>query len=215
MLPGMAGHGGGGGGAVVAGPTTVDLSSGTVLLDPGTYLTPDNRTASEVVTNTNGSSTSINVADMAMIDLEGDTDDGTYIWDLTRNNPGTLDKMGLLLGFFDSASTGRNIMGGMFETASARAVNTSIAATMAADTQSTLTRVRVSVDLRTDESGDRVIGPGKVAAYNGSTLLALYTMEETHTITGTLRKACGVRRGTAGSPAGDFEYTLTEERRDP
>jgi len=196
-------------------PTPVDLSAGTILLDPGSYLSPDTRTDEEITTNTNGSSTSINVADMTMLEVVGSTEDGTYIWDLTRNNPGSLDRMGLLLGFFDSDSTARNIMGGMFETASIRAVNTSIAATMVADTQSTLTRVRVSVDVRTDESGDRVIGPGKVAAYNGLTLLKLYTMEEAHTVTGTLRKACGVRRGTSGSPVGDFEYTLTEEFRAP
>lgn len=215
MTPGSIITGYPGSGSGTPTPTTKDLSSGSILRDPGSYLTPDNRTASEVVTNTNGSASSINIADMAMIDLEGETVDGTYIWDLTRNNPGSLDKMGLLLGFYDSANTDRNILGGMFETATNRTVNTSTAATLVADTQSTLTRVRVSVDLRTDGSGNRVIGPGTLAAYNGTTLLALYTMGGTHTITGTLQKACGVRRGTAGAPAGDVEYELTEERRDP
>jgi hypothetical protein len=196
--------------AAAGGPvaTPVDLSAGAILLDPGSYIS--SRSASAVVTNTNGSSSSINVVNMAMIDLGGDTSDGVYTWDLTRTDPGSLDKMGLLLGFFDSASTSRNILGGIFETVSVREINTGIGSSLVSATNNNLTRVVVSVRLGTDESSKRIIGPGWLEAYNGSSLIDVKSMEEVHVITGTLRKACGVRRGTAGAPVGDFGYTLTE-----
>lgn len=192
--------------------SAVDLSAGPIHSDPGSYLSPDLRTASEMVTNTNGSGSSINVNTFGMIGLLGDVDDGVYVWDLTRTNPGQNDKMGLLLGFYDSADTSRNIMGGLFEATGNRAVNTSTGASVVADTQNTVDRVKASVVVRTDENGDRVIGPGFLDAYSGTTLLSTYAMEETHVVTGTLRKVCAVRRGTSGTPAGDFGYTLTEQR---
>jgi hypothetical protein len=201
--------------AAAGAATAIDLSGKTILLDPGSYLDPDNRTSTNIPTNDNGAVNSLNANTFAMLDLDGDTDDGLYVWDLTRDNAGTLDKMGLLLGFYDSSNTAKNILGGMFETASVRTVNVSSTSAVTATTESTLTRVEVSVHLRTDGSGDRVIGPGTLEAYNGTTKLDCYEMLGRWTVTpANLKKVCAVRRGASGSPSGDFDYTLTEVRRD-
>jgi hypothetical protein len=203
---------GGSGGAVAA--TEVNLADATVVSDSGGFI--DNITSTNVLTTTNGTGSSTTLSNAPLLSLGGDISDGLHTFDFTRDNPGGSDKVGLLFGFDDSASTARVLVGGMFETGSGnRETDVANNDTIAFVTTTALTRVKTTVKISTDASGARIIGPGWLEAYNGSALIgAPVFLDAQHTVTGTLRKVCRIRRGTSGSPVGDLDYTVTQVRVD-
>jgi hypothetical protein len=213
MFPGIGGFGSGGvpaGGGGAAVSTAVDLSSGSVLPDPGSYI--DTRSSTSITTTTNGSGTNTNVSTFAYIDLEGATDDGLYTWELERTNAGQNDKTGMILGFFDSASFSRSCMAGIMETTSVRALDRADGTTIQPTNNNLIAKCKVQIRLSTNEDGNRVIGPGWIDTYAADDTLLETDELAAHIVSGTLRKVAGIRRGTSGAPAGTFDYTLTESQ---
>ena len=196
--------------AAAGGATTVDLSSGAILLDPGSYIAT--RSSTSITTTTNGSGSNTNVGTFAYIDLEGATDDGLYTWELERTNAGQNDKTGMVLGFFDSASFTRSCMAGIMETLSVRALDRADGTTISPTNNNLIAKCKVQIRLSTNEDGNRVIGPGWVYAYAADDTLLETDELAAHIVSGTLRKVAGIRRGTSGAPAGTFNYTLTESK---
>jgi hypothetical protein len=195
----------------VASAVDLSISPAVVLSDPGGYI--DTISATSVLSTSAGSSSSAQLSNATTIKIDDDLVDGIYTFDLTRDNPGELDKIGLLVGFLDDASNGRIMVGGLFETGAAREIDRAIANTLQYTTQPTIDRARVVIRLATNSSGARQIGPGWAEAYAGETLLESYDLSKMHTVTGNLRKIVKLRRGVAGA-VGEFEYTLTQSRAD-